>query len=937
MKNNRVLIFNSECQSKIDNNTYPPATQNLQTGVITFDTTHWIVVSDGRNTIGLAEHVQDTSNPHNVTKSQVGLGNVENKSSSDIRGELTSANVTSALGYTPMNQNEKGAINGVATLGADGKVPSSQLPSYVDDIVELNAMSTTAPATCAKGDWYFNTSDSKLYKATAANTWGVTAYNPEKSKIYFNKADEKYYRWGGSAMREVLSSEVSGIKVGSSGSTLTPANGVVTIPAYEEGAQVNTITGVKGDSETDYRTGDVNITPANIGLGNVVNTGDSDTPVSGGTTKFTTGGAYTELAKKADIDNDGHVPAEQLENDYPDLTAGNIVGEFTQQAEFGYRPSAGTVDVKSGYKVDHGGKVMGVKGNTVAWNQIVKNGDFSDGDNDWYFDGTGSVSGGVATITGSGTSYMGLYQECISPINGHKYYYSCRVKCTAAGSFRAYFGVSHVQNLAILTLEVDKWTNVSTITTMYVNTEGYLQQGIIANGALFVTNILVFDLTLIYGAGNEPETAEEFEEDYFKWYGKPLSYEAYDEGSLRSVKMTGLKTVGFNQYNNGTAKVIGGLEYQITGSFTALSLEGETVTPDNDGYFTPATTGTLTVTGGDADTCVHLVHSGERNGEYEPYWESQMDFDVTKVYGKLNGEGSLVQVFPDGMRGIGTIQDSIDLVNRKCYIKCKNVELSTLSWYKEEGWTMMICNVADKKPSTNLIKCSSYAYTANTSFAIPDRCISDSAVVNYLKIIFICNNDWSSMTTEAAKATLEGVYATYQLEEPLHYTDCVYRDNGVDTPLDQMGEYDVDDWGTEEVLLGTNGVAPVLDLKYGLNAADTLKNLPNSYVSVNVQTLTSDQQERVKRNLGLTNPSSIGIDSEVQTITANTSVTIPTGNWASKTIVFVNGGSSALTVTVPTSGVQTPDGQAIELTCPVGGYCEVSLLKIGSTIYARGI
>lgn len=36
-----------------------------------------------------------------------------------------------------------------------------------------------------------------------------------------------------------------------------------------------------------------------VGLGSVVNTGDSATPVSGGTTKFTTGGAYTELAKKA--------------------------------------------------------------------------------------------------------------------------------------------------------------------------------------------------------------------------------------------------------------------------------------------------------------------------------------------------------------------------------------------------------------------------------------------------------------------------------------------------------------------------------------------------------------------------------------------------------------------------------------------------------------
>ncbi len=42
------------------------------------------------------------------------------------------------------------------------------------------------------------------------------------------------------------------------------------------------------------------VTKEQIGLGAVVNTGDSETPVSGGTTKFTTGGAYTELNKKID-------------------------------------------------------------------------------------------------------------------------------------------------------------------------------------------------------------------------------------------------------------------------------------------------------------------------------------------------------------------------------------------------------------------------------------------------------------------------------------------------------------------------------------------------------------------------------------------------------------------------------------------------------------
>ena len=66
----------------------------------------------------------------------------------------------------------------------------------------------------------------------------------------------------------------------------------------------NAVTGVKGSSESSYRTGQVNITKSNIGLGSVVNTGDSATPVSGGTTKFTTGGAYTELGKKVSKSGD---------------------------------------------------------------------------------------------------------------------------------------------------------------------------------------------------------------------------------------------------------------------------------------------------------------------------------------------------------------------------------------------------------------------------------------------------------------------------------------------------------------------------------------------------------------------------------------------------------------------------------------------------------
>ena len=68
----------------------------------------------------LINHLANKSNPHGVTKSQVGLGNVENKSSATIRGELTKGNVTTALGYTPANQTDMtNAQNAITQLNSE--------------------------------------------------------------------------------------------------------------------------------------------------------------------------------------------------------------------------------------------------------------------------------------------------------------------------------------------------------------------------------------------------------------------------------------------------------------------------------------------------------------------------------------------------------------------------------------------------------------------------------------------------------------------------------------------------------------------------------------------------------------------------------------------------------------------------------------------------
>lgn len=87
---------------------------------------------------------------------------------------------------------------GVPTLDPEtGWIESKYLPSYVDDIVELKSI-TTAPATAAVGDLYYNSTSKKIFTATSANTWGETGVDPEKSKIYVDVTTDKIYRYGGS-------------------------------------------------------------------------------------------------------------------------------------------------------------------------------------------------------------------------------------------------------------------------------------------------------------------------------------------------------------------------------------------------------------------------------------------------------------------------------------------------------------------------------------------------------------------------------------------------------------------------------------------------------------------------------------------------------------------------------------------------------------------
>lgn len=141
-------------------------------------------------------HIENKSNPHNVTKAQVGLGNVDNTADS-VKNVLSAIKLTTARKIngisfdgskditikddTKILSTEKGVAGGVAELDENGVVPSSQLPSYVDDVIE--------------GYFYNN----KFYKE-ASHTTEMTG---ETGKIYTDIEHNLTYRWSGTKFTEI--------------------------------------------------------------------------------------------------------------------------------------------------------------------------------------------------------------------------------------------------------------------------------------------------------------------------------------------------------------------------------------------------------------------------------------------------------------------------------------------------------------------------------------------------------------------------------------------------------------------------------------------------------------------------------------------------------------------------------------------------------------
>lgn len=499
---------------------------------------------------------------------------------------------------------------------------------------------------------------------------------------------------------------------------------------------------------------------------------------------------------------------------YPNMTVGlsdNFVGtgEPTRRV-FNYDTAGGSADISDG-----NAEIEKMYGDTVAWNQLAATDDFNYSDNGITV--TRTAGTGITNIIVS-DNVTGYAQYILSPtkaMDGHKYAFI--VDKPLANGMELYIPYASTTESVRGAYPAPK-NQVAIANGVSTNGDCYMYIGKITPAGTYEYNIQLFDLTQMFGStiadhiySLEKTTAGAG----VAWFKKlfPLDYYPYDEGTLLNVNPAGIKTVGFNAYDKSTGKaeLIGGNQYQITGTYTSLSYStGEVLTPDSTGCFIPTKTGELTVTGGGENTCVHLTWSGYRNGDYEDYWTRTRDINIQPY-------------FPDGLKRAGTVYDEIS--KDKAIKRIGVVDLGTFNWalsgYAENSFISTNMPVDHANPITN-INTKGYVLTESSFVNMEDKTIRGTE--SDPRYIVIRDSDYTDAT--AFKEAMSGKMLYYELAEPV--------ETKIDPPLNLL--YQVSDFGTEQ-FIGAGATEPktlpiIADIVYGVNYRDTIKNLPKNYAKV---------------------------------------------------------------------------------------------------------
>ena len=364
------------------------------------------------------------------------------------------------------------------------------------------------------------------------------------------------------------------------------------------------------------------------------------------------------------------------------------------------------------------GAMLSFGGRNVKFNQLVRNGNFESISGWEVVRGTPTASNNVLSYRVDALGGGGLQNRIVQNISipaNHKVFYNLNINPPKAFSVIMNIGIEFVDKATTVPNTWNLCRGIRTLSSAMTyfrfgcpSTVGNMAVG----DVIQFKNVMLVDLTEMFGAGNEP-SVEGFRELF------PNDYYEYTTGKYMNIgQPVSLKTVGFNQWDEEWEHGSLGNNGENTGSSASPEIRSTNYIPivQNASYYLNvpavavvhyygsadlsdykgnqyiASAQLLNIPNGTKyirfrtigsygdyknDICLN-INDPSRNGEYEPYTESTLSIPLDE--------------FPNGMDGIG---DAKDEKNETGYVKRigeLNIgsSMTIATWESNDGWTANI-------------------------------------------------------------------------------------------------------------------------------------------------------------------------------------------------------------------------------------------------------
>lgn len=502
------------------------------------------------------------------------------------------------------------------------------------------------------------------------------------------------------------------------------------------------------------------------------------------------------------------------------------------EGTFVSRKTAGGASQQGTAKIDN------IKGNSVVWNQKVNVSSLIERTS-FGITYTPNENGEIsATGTASGSS---LYSFGYKYITGHIY----AIKgCPSGGSTSTYrincYFDSELGNGVIINANTDVPSNYPAFQVFAGNE---------VNNLVFKPQI--FDLTQMFGSGNEPTTYEEF------LLRKPQVADeyAYNEGEVVNMTANKIVSKGRNLWDEDWEQ--GRYDDNGKPSYSNIHIRSKLIscTPNTAYFFTHPntririhfydkdknhieyiTTNTAnaqfttpigayylsfwTYTDGYGgtyknDICLNFPDPSF-NGQYEPYKEAECDLSLVQKY------------FPNGMAKIGSVVDELDFINKVAHgrIGVRVLDGTENFVYFEQNDYFYCSNLTFVEPTTTITPASivmggynTIGYSVNFSENNPSI---DNAICVYRNLFRIkdtsCNGDVLKL-----KDKLNGKILFFELATP------------TDTPItEDVPTYEAFDGGSETIESESSTAPITMSAVYNLDVVATLKKMLAYFTKNNI-------------------------------------------------------------------------------------------------------